>query len=158
MDWNLIVWWSLNNSKIPHQERNIFTVFWKLIMFLKGIRECSLDLTLCLFPITFTDIDKQFTKFLSTTDPVDTGHKLNVHRTFRKRPGRLLNVLYTFNLRPLSMGCCVTGFTYRVYCYTSLDSIQIKSSLNRLNMVNYKIIRPSLNRQSVFLVKQMFMV
>ena len=66
-------------------------------MFLKGIRECSLDLTLCLFPITFTDIDKQFTKFLSTTDPVDTGHKLNVHRTFRKRPGCLLNVLCTFN-------------------------------------------------------------
>ena len=52
--------------------------------------------------------------------PVDTGHKLNVHRTFRKRPGRLLNVLYTFNLRPLSMGCCVTGFTYRVYCYSHL--------------------------------------
>ena len=66
-------------------------------MFLKGIRECSLDLTLCLFPITFTDIDKQFTKFLSATDPVDTGHKLNVHRTFRKRPGCLLNVLCTFN-------------------------------------------------------------
>ena len=97
MNWNLIVWWSLNNSKIPHQERNIFTVFWKLIMFLKGIRECSLDLTLCLFPITFTDIDKKFTKFLSTTDPVDTRHKLNVHKTFRKRPGSLLNVLCTFN-------------------------------------------------------------
>ena len=34
--------------------------------------------------------------------PVDTGHKLNVHKTFRRRPGRLLNVLYTFNLRPVS--------------------------------------------------------
>ena len=29
--------------------------------------------------------------------PVDTGHKLNVHETFRRRPGRLLKVLYTFN-------------------------------------------------------------
>ena len=25
--------------------------------------------------------------------PVDTGRKLNVHKTFRRRPGRLLNVL-----------------------------------------------------------------
>ena len=36
--------------------------------------------------------------------PVDTRRKLNVHKKFRRRPGRLLNVLYTFNLRPVSMG------------------------------------------------------
>ena len=30
--------------------------------------------------------------------PVDTGRKLNVHKTFRRCPGRLLNVLCTFNL------------------------------------------------------------
>ena len=35
---------------------------------------------------------------------VDTGHKLNVHKTFRRRPGRLLNVLCTFNLGPVSTG------------------------------------------------------
>ena len=35
-------------------------------------------------------------------NPVDTGRKLNVHKIFRKRPGRLLNVLCTFNLRPVS--------------------------------------------------------
>ena len=35
---------------------------------------------------------------------VDTGCKLNVHKTFRRRPGRLLNVLCTFNLRPVSTG------------------------------------------------------
>ena len=34
--------------------------------------------------------------------PVDTGRKLNVHKTFRRRPGRLLNVLCTFNLHPVS--------------------------------------------------------
>ena len=34
-------------------------------------------------------------------DPVDTERKLNVHMTFRRRPGRLLNVLCTFNLRPV---------------------------------------------------------
>ena len=38
------------------------------------------------------------------TLPVDTGRKLNVHKTFRRRPGRLLNVLCTFNLRPVSTG------------------------------------------------------
>ena len=36
--------------------------------------------------------------------PVDTGRKLNEHKTFRRRPGRLLNVLCTFNLRPVSTG------------------------------------------------------
>ena len=36
--------------------------------------------------------------------PVDTGRKLNVHKTFRRRPGCLLNVLCTFNLGPVSTG------------------------------------------------------
>ena len=36
--------------------------------------------------------------------PVDTGRKLNAHKTFRRRSGRLLNVLCTFNLRPVSTG------------------------------------------------------
>ena len=36
--------------------------------------------------------------------PVVTGRKLNVRKTFRKRPGRLLNVLCTFNLHPVSTG------------------------------------------------------
>ena len=38
------------------------------------------------------------------TYPVETGRKLNVHKTFRRRPERLLNVLHTFNLRPVSTG------------------------------------------------------
>ena len=33
----------------------------------------------------------------------DTERKLNVHKTFRS-PGRLLNVLSTFSLRPVSTG------------------------------------------------------
>ena len=44
--------------------------------------------------------------------PVDTGRKLNVHKTFRRRPERLLNVLCTFNLRPVSMGECVAMVFY----------------------------------------------
>ena len=41
---------------------------------------------------------------VSSICPVDTGRKLNVHKTFRRRPGCLLNVLCTFNLRPVSTG------------------------------------------------------
>ena len=36
--------------------------------------------------------------------PVDTGRKLKVNKTFRRRTGRLLNVLCTFSLRPVSTG------------------------------------------------------
>ena len=36
--------------------------------------------------------------------PINTLLKLNIHKTFRRRPGYLLNVLYTFNLRPRSGG------------------------------------------------------
>ena len=39
--------------------------------------------------------------------PVGTGRKLSVHKTFRRHPGRLLNVLCTFNLRPVSSGYVV---------------------------------------------------
>ena len=41
-------------------------------------------------------------------NPVDTGRKLNVHKTFRRRLGRLLNVLCTFSLRPVSAGKEIT--------------------------------------------------
>ena len=37
-------------------------------------------------------------------NPVDTEHKLNVHKTLIRRPGRLLNVSFTFNLGPVSTG------------------------------------------------------
>ena len=36
--------------------------------------------------------------------PVDTGRKLNVYKTFRRRPESLLNVLCTFDLRAVSTG------------------------------------------------------
>ena len=51
----------------------------------------------------------------NTNNLVDTGRKLNVHKTFRRRPGRLLNVLCKFNLRPVSTG---------------------KSSLQKINICN----------------------
>ena len=41
---------------------------------------------------------------ISGTNPLDTGRKMNVYKTFRRRAGSLLNVLCTFNLRPVSTG------------------------------------------------------
>ena len=41
--------------------------------------------------------------------PVNSGRKLNVHKTFRRRPECLLNVLCTFNLRPVSTGYGIRG-------------------------------------------------
>ena len=47
-----------------------------------------------------------YVKMVSTEGniPGDTGRKLNVHKTFRRRPGCLLNILCTFNLRHVSTG------------------------------------------------------
>ena len=45
-----------------------------------------------------------------TLNPVDTGRRLNVHKTLRRRPERLLKVLCTFNLLPV--------FTRKTYNFT----------------------------------------
>ena len=42
--------------------------------------------------------------FHMTNSPLDTGRKLNIHKTFRRRPERVLNVLCTFILHPVSTG------------------------------------------------------
>ena len=47
---------------------------------------------------------RSMTNKFDNLDPIDTRRKLNVHKKFRRRPGRLLNVLCTFNLRPVSRG------------------------------------------------------
>ena len=39
-----------------------------------------------------------------SASPVVTGRNSNVRKTFRRRLGRFLNVLCTFNLRPVSTG------------------------------------------------------
>ena len=43
-----------------------------------------------------------FFSLLAVIFPIDTGRKLNVHKTFRIRLGRLLNVLCRYNLHPVS--------------------------------------------------------
>ena len=54
---------------------------------------------------------KLLKKDSNTHSSVDTGRKLNVHKTFRRRPGRLLNALSTFNLRPVSTGTVHWGIS-----------------------------------------------
>ena len=54
--------------------------------------------------ISFCLIFSQIQPGITYKYPVDKGRKLNVHKTFRGRPGRLLNVLCTFYLRPVSTG------------------------------------------------------
>ena len=43
-------------------------------------------------------------KLFIWTCPLDTWRTLNVHKTFRKRPGHLLNVLCSLKLHPVSKG------------------------------------------------------
>ena len=40
------------------------------------------------------------------SNPVDTGRTMNVHKTFKRHPGHLLNALSMSNLRPVSTGEC----------------------------------------------------
>ena len=47
---------------------------------------------------------------------VDTGRTLNEHKVFRRRPGRLLNVLRTFNVRLVSTGNWVRNVSWRSGC------------------------------------------
>ena len=87
-------------------------VLFPLSSYMSGLREalqtfvnqeiCSIIFGIIFyFQITFD----YFFSCLAThkwLNPVDTGRKLNVHKTFRRRPGRPLNVLCTFNVRTVS--------------------------------------------------------
>ena len=53
---------------------------------------------------SFKEQDEVWVILQKPKNPVDTRCKLNVHKTFRRRPGGLLNVLCTINLRPVSTG------------------------------------------------------
>ena len=53
--------------------------------------------------------------------PVDTGRKLNVHKTFRRR---LLNVLCLFSLRPVSTGPLLEFNRTRVFVMIPHRNVQ----------------------------------
>ena len=45
--------------------------------------------------VNFQTWDKLNFEILTNNRPVDTGHKLNVHKTFRRHPGRSMYVQFT---------------------------------------------------------------
>ena len=67
--------------------------------------------------------------------PVDTGRKLNVHKTFRRRPGRLLNVLCMFSLRPVSTGFLLTLFQFYFSFYFTFIFILCCCKLSNCEMI-----------------------
>ena len=58
--------------------------------------------------------------------PIDTAPKLNVHKTFIRHPGRLRNVLRTFNLSPVSTGfnLKITFATFDLISENTFDEIE----------------------------------
>ena len=67
--------------------------------------------------------------------PADTGCKLNVDKTFRRRPGRLLNVLCTFNLRPVSKGNAEHGKIFLEF--ESLDCQILDVSMVNIDRISF---------------------
>ena len=60
--------------------------------------------------------------YVKKTNYLDTGRKFNVHKTFRRRPRHLLNVLSTLNLRPVSRGSSLPFvFRFRTERINSID-------------------------------------
>ena len=80
---------------------------------------------------------------------VDTGRKLNVHKTFRRRPGRLLNVLCTFNLRPVSTGkAYIVIFTCATSRSIILDLVADNSSKNFTNSIKKNYCKERLSKEN----------
>ena len=74
-------------------------------------------------------------------NPVDTGRKLNVHKTFRICPGRPLNVLCTFNLRPVSTEKQLFKDSKKDSSTTAEDAFVVSSSSSiKKNNIYQKII------------------
>ena len=74
--------------------------------------------------------------------PVGTELELNVHKTLRRRPGRLLNVSSTFNLRPVSTGTwflksrTILHFSYWSYVIFSGNDIELVFLTNKILEMN----------------------
>ena len=87
-----------------------------------------------LFPNIWSkyDIDDRISHI--STNSVGTGRKLNVHKTFRKRLRRLLNVLCTFNLCPVSTGY---GDEIRVSATYLITITLINNRKNDVNEISF---------------------
>ena len=75
-------------------------------------------------------------KFLNSTPLVillDTGRKLNVHKTFRKRPGCLLNALCTFSLCLVFRRMFLGNFTRFFRKHTSDQLLKLEYAYDLVN-------------------------
>ena len=73
-------------------------IFYTSILLFKEYLYKNYKLTLIVYNINIIHVN------LKQNIPRRHRRKLNVHKTFRRRPGRVLNVLCTFNLLPVSTG------------------------------------------------------
>ena len=62
--------------------------------------------------VSLNDISFQTCNFMAIKLPMDTGRKLNVDKTFKRRTGRLLKVLCAFSLHPVSTELLRDGFFF----------------------------------------------
>ena len=76
-------------------------------------------------------------------DPLDTGRKLNVHKTFRRRPRRLLNVLCTLNLHLVPTG-------ERSHIFKMLNFSKIAQALVNITKILYLKMNIEFVYRSVF--------
>ena len=90
-------------QQISEQQKS-HSIVSRRLLFLGFCSHKMWHLTSAFFTIYLYTIQNQSFILISSC-PLDTGPKLNVHKTFRRRPGRLLNVLCTFKLRPVSRRC-----------------------------------------------------
>ena len=84
----------------------------------------------------------------------NTEHKLNVHRTFRRRRGSFLNVLHMFNLRPVSRmeepyktkNVFSNGTSIRIIQFSSIVSVELSVKKSKPNKALVFRINPAIYR------------
>ena len=141
----------LTSDKYLHHYSIIWSVWLNGWLFVHkscgcGFESCFSHLAFWLVCIDLTSFEEPFKIAMYTIlfileliwshVPVDTGRKLNVHKTFRRRPGRLLNVLCTFNLRPVSTGVIELNSPKKVTIISILVKSEIPHSIYLLERNN----------------------
>ena len=77
--------------------------------------------------VILLDIKVKWEAVIHVRTNMDTGRKFNVHKTFRRYPGRLLNVLCTFNLRPVSTRSFLTIYVILPYCWLFIVNLMLSN-------------------------------
>ena len=116
------------NSTKGEQVQEVVMWHWHILMSEKMTDSCYISKIL--------DFEKSHSP--SNCTPVDTGRKLNVRKTLRRRPGRLLNVLCAFNLRPVSTGTELTSINNEDIVYTLLNIFKYRCNTKETNKKRIK--------------------